>query len=59
MKSFTSMRANRSCLTIELSFWDVVRLLFGKEIMIVEKNEVIVLRHYPAYVVFNNSAGLE
>ena len=57
MKSYSIIRANRPTSIIELSFWDMLKLLFGREIMIVEKNEAIVLRHYHAYVLFNLAAG--
>ena len=53
MKSFHLIRANRSTTVLELSLWDMIRLLFGREIMIIEKDESIVLRHAIAYDMFN------
>jgi hypothetical protein len=57
MKTYNMIRANQSTAIVELSFWDMIRLLFGREIMIVEKNERIVLRHYHAYVLLNTKAS--
>lgn len=59
MKSFIQIRANRPTTIVELSAWDMVKLLFGREIMIVESNEGVLLRHYHAYVIFNHKAMQE
>lgn len=56
MKSFHIIRANRPTLVLELSFWDMLRMLFGREIMLLETGDEIVLRHQHGYTIFNLAA---
>ena len=56
MKIFHMIRANRSTMVMELSFWDIAKLLWGREILLLEKGESIVLRHKTAYELLNMAA---
>lgn len=64
MKQFDTMRyvqrvgLHRATTIVELGFWDMVRLAFGREIEMVPYSEMIVIRSGSAYSAFNLDAGL-
>ena len=47
----------RHTTVVELGFWDVLRILTGREIEIWPLGEIVVLRGSPAYDAFNASAS--
>jgi hypothetical protein len=60
MKQFCVLRKkgdiHRHATIVELSFWDIARLLLGREIEIWPLGEVTMLRAAPAYDAFNGEA---
>lgn len=62
MKAFRVMRNNKPTIILEFSFRDVFKLLFGRELCLNEQiaiDESVLMRNYPAYVVFNIQAAAE
>lgn len=55
MKCFQMVRANKVTNIVEFSLWDMVKLMFGREIEIIAQNSILI-RHHHSYNLFNLSA---
>lgn len=56
MKQIIIRRHGVTVLAVELGFWDLLRILLGREIVLVPIGEAIVLRSGAAYQIFNLAA---
>lgn len=56
MKQIIVRRDGATMLAVELGFWDLVRILLGREIVLIPIGEAIVLRSGPAYQLLNLEA---
>jgi hypothetical protein len=56
MKTFYQMNNNKPVLIVELSIKDMVKLMFGRELVFVNIGEKVLFRYGLGYSAFNLSA---